>query len=304
MGKAWSAEDLKILKDAYDAGIQQKEIAKRLNRTYSAVKSKLIKAGFIKPPEKIQVSNGFDDFNIIVPTSGGKDSLACLLLALEMFPEKEILPVFNDTGWEHPATYEYLDTLEDFIQIKIIRIVTQSLPELIRKKQQFPFARGRFCTSYLKQHAFRNYYRDHIYDGTNWEVWYGMRQQESTNRARRYFDISYDDLFDPEDVFPSEFSKKARKTLRMRLPVADWSTNEIFSYIKYYNAPLNPLYAEGNKRVGCYPCMLASKPQQELMLNTEYGKKRLEEISILEKEIGKKYEMFDTDQGSCELCKI
>ena len=40
------------------------------------------------------------------------------------------------------------------------------------------------------------------------------------------------------------------------------------------------------------------------MLETEFGRERLKIIKQLEKEIGKKYEMFDTDQGSCEVCKI
>lgn len=46
---------------------------------------------------------------IIVSVSGGKDSTAMLLKALEEHPREQIMPVFCDTGWEHPAVYEYLD---------------------------------------------------------------------------------------------------------------------------------------------------------------------------------------------------
>lgn len=68
---------------------------------------------------------------------------------------------------------------------------------------------------------------------------------------------------------------------------------------------VNPLYNEGtNDRVGCYPCMLAGKKVQEKMLSTEFGQQRLQEIKVLEEKIGKKYEMYDTDQGSCEICKM
>ena len=50
---------------------------------------------------------------IIVPVSGGKDSTASLCLAIDKVGVKNVVPVFNDTGWEHPLTYEYLDYLND-----------------------------------------------------------------------------------------------------------------------------------------------------------------------------------------------
>jgi hypothetical protein len=50
--------------------------------------------------------------------------------------------------------------------------------------------------------------------------------------------------------------------------------------------------------------MLAGKKVQKAMFATRIGQQRLEVIRHLEKDIGKKYEMFDTDQGSCEICKM
>lgn len=52
------------------------------------------------------------DTPALVSVSGGKDSTATLLLALERLPKDRIFPAFADTGHEHPATYEYLDYLE------------------------------------------------------------------------------------------------------------------------------------------------------------------------------------------------
>lgn len=43
----------------------------------------------------------------VISVSGGKDSTAMLLLAIERGTEN-IRPVFCDTGNEHPLTYDYV----------------------------------------------------------------------------------------------------------------------------------------------------------------------------------------------------
>lgn len=54
--------------------------------------------------------------------SGGKDSLATLLICLENCRKEDVLPIFCDTGNEHEAVYEYLDYLEQVLEIKITRL--------------------------------------------------------------------------------------------------------------------------------------------------------------------------------------
>ena len=247
---------------------------------------------------------------ILVPVSGGKDSTATLLLALDQYPKEDVVAVFNDTGWDHPITYDYLDYLRKRLGIEIHSTQGgkrgKTLVDLIRDMGKFPFGRGRFCTMYLKQYALRDWYTTELYDkDTHYEFWFGMRTQESVQRANKYAGITDQDLFDIADLFPRRYNKKLRATIQVRLPVVEWSTEEIFSYLNHMNIHRNPLYNEGtNDRVGCYPCLLAGKKVQKKMFATEVGQERLQVIKFLEKEIGKKYEMFDTDQGSCEICKI
>jgi len=58
----------------------------------------------------------------VISVSGGKDSTATLLLALERCPRESILPIFCDTGNEHEAVYEYLSYLEQALGISIVRL--------------------------------------------------------------------------------------------------------------------------------------------------------------------------------------
>jgi len=245
--------------------------------------------------------------DIIVPVSGGKDSTACLLLALETHNKEDIIPLHNYTGWDPPKTMQYLDYLQDTLDIEIR--TTQyaeaaTIPELIRLRGQFPYNMGRFCTAELKSSATMRWYWNHgYYHDRKAECWFGMRTKESTNRARKYGGLEEGELLDYKEVFPNTAAKLA-KNVGIRLPVLDWTTEQVFDYIKEKGLKYNPLYDEGNDRVGCYPCVLANKKAQTRMFETEVGKERLEIIKQLEKEIGKKYEMFDTDQGSCEVCNI
>ncbi|MFI8038977.1 phosphoadenosine phosphosulfate reductase family protein, partial [Acinetobacter baumannii] len=69
---------------------------------------------FIKPLHFKRVSFEIPFFPVIniVSISGGKDSAATLLLALEQ-NVSNLLAVFADTGNEHEITYEYVRYLED-----------------------------------------------------------------------------------------------------------------------------------------------------------------------------------------------
>ena len=73
------------------------------------------------------------DYNV-VSISGGKDSTALLLLAIERETEN-LRPVFADTGHEHPEVYAYLDYLEQRLGITIERLVPDFSAQIARKRE-------------------------------------------------------------------------------------------------------------------------------------------------------------------------
>ena len=70
----------------------------------------------------------------VVSVSGGKDSTATLLLALDRFPRESIVPIFCDTGNEHDAVYSYLDYLELALDIRIHRLKADFTEQIAAKR--------------------------------------------------------------------------------------------------------------------------------------------------------------------------
>ena len=46
-------------------------------------------------------------------------------------------------------------------------------------------------------------------------------------------------------------------------PIIDWTTDEVWEFIREYNVPYCSLYDEGFKRLGCIGCPMASKQMRE-----------------------------------------
>lgn len=71
----------------------------------------------------------------VVSVSGGKDSLATLLIAIQRFGVANIIAIFCDTGNEHELTYEYLDYLEVRLGIKIVRLKADFTEQIANKRK-------------------------------------------------------------------------------------------------------------------------------------------------------------------------
>ena len=70
----------------------------------------------------------------VVSVSGGKDSTATLLIALERFGRERVMPIFCDTGNEHAAVYDYLTYLECALGVRIERLRADFSGEFARKR--------------------------------------------------------------------------------------------------------------------------------------------------------------------------
>lgn len=224
---------------------------------------------------------------IAVLVSGGKDSTATLLLALERFTKDRVVPIFTDTGWESEKTYAYLEYLEKVLGIEIVRLKSRkfkNLPHIIEEKHMFPHGNQRFCTHHLKLIPVAEYIAER---GDIDEIWLGMRADESHRRAKKYGHLSPEDTYpyiETATGLPAELRKKL-KNLKARLPIVNWQEADVFRFLAEKGVEPNPLYTLGHSRVGCYPCILGGLREWKACWKTEEGRRNILKLIELEEKI-------------------
>ena len=266
----------------------------------------------------------------VISVSGGKDSTATLLLALERVPREQIVAIFCDTGNEIPVTHEYLDDLESHLGIRIHRLKADLSAEIAAKRRfiardqrtkreyqrvtvrdaqgrivpardsqgliryrtalkkgveiqevvpktrkahgkkvrwsnkakrralavlhptgnpfldlclwkgRFPSRMAQFCTEELKRNIAVTFQLDLIDQGFSVVSWQGIRRDESQNRRN------------------AKHLERIGPKLWAFRPLVDWTAQQTVDFVRSQDCPLNPLYSQGQSRVGCV-CINSNK---------------------------------------------
>ena len=259
-------------------------------------------------------------FKCVVPVSGGKDSQACLKLALKEFETDEILGLFCDTRFEHPLTYSHIDRIRELYGVEVRTVCTGNVEDLVVKYGRFPGNTVRFCTDQLKIIPSKVFYRAlAVEQGSGFQVWLGIRANESRERAKRYSLVADEDTYPPHEISEKMYPKRMHKLgISFRFPIMSWATSEVIDFL---NGEENPLYSQGFDRVGCFPCLAAGdKTKIQSFEFGEFGAEQRKKVAVLEcktgesvfrYQVGQRYEAQekaknDADQGGagCSFCSI
>lgn len=233
---------------------------------------------------------------IIVTFSGGKDSLASLLWTREHLA-KDFITVFCDTGWEHPLTYKYIEEIRQKLGLNLVTLRSKKydgMADLSRKKKRWPSTRARFCTDELKNKPVIDFLLDEVQD--DFIVIQGIRAAESVSRAQMQAQCTYFKYY-TQPYGTDKNGKPKYHTYRRReilsfvkehaadvlRPLFDWSGQQVIDYILSQGLEPNPLYRMGYKRVGCYPCIMAS--QRDILNISRQDPQRIDYIARKEVEL-------------------
>jgi 3'-phosphoadenosine 5'-phosphosulfate sulfotransferase (PAPS reductase)/FAD synthetase len=248
---------------------------------------------------------------ILVPVSGGKDSQAALKLAVEKHGTDVVRGLFCDTQFEHPLTYAHVERLRTMYGVRIDTVCAGSVEAACIKHGRFPGGGARHCTDELKIRPTKVYCRELATEqGEGFEVWYGMRTDESQERASRYAGKVCDELYAPHEVMPSKYPKYLAKLgVMFRLCILDWSEADVMAFVGREH--LNPLYAARFPRVGCFPCLASGdKWKAKAFGFDQFGAAQHAKVIAIEAATGKSVwtskrgkAANDNNQG-CMFCAI
>ena len=225
------------------------------------------------------------DHNII-SFSGGKDSTAMLLLAIERETDN-LSAVFADTGNEHEQTYDYVRYIEQATGVPIRWVKADFSRQIAGKREfvltkwaskwgapqeaidraaaalaptgnpfldmciwkgRFPSTKVAFCSEELKRNPIINQVQKPLLETGNVISWQGVRRNESLNR--RF-------LTERELKMTAE---NGNEMWNYR-PILDWTADDCFEMHRKHGIKHNPLYEQGMGRVGCMPCINARKDE-------------------------------------------
>lgn len=199
-----------------------------------------------KSPREI-LKFAFQHFGNIAISFSGAEDVALIELSHKL---SKPLQVFSlDTGRLHPETYQFLETVRKHydIDIEIMSPDAQKLEAFTKAKGLFSFYEDghKECCGIRKVEPLRRKL-------ATLDAWIsGQRKDQSPSTRSSVPVIEID-----------EGNSNEHRTLIKFNPLANWSSAEVWNYLRMSETPVNALHSKGFISIGCEPCTRPVLPNQ------------------------------------------
>jgi phosphoadenosine phosphosulfate reductase len=169
---------------------------------------------------------------LCVAASFGKDSIVLLHMLRDVRPDLDV--VYLNTGYDFPETVQFIQRMEREWKLRLVEFAPRISVEEQERTLGADLYRtdpGRCC---------------------------GIRKVEPMARALRNYDswitgLRRDETEHRKNIRVVEVANELVKVN----PLASWTSEDIWRYIRANKVPYNPLYDKGYVSLGCRPCTLA-----------------------------------------------
>lgn len=254
----------------------------------------------------------------LVSVSGGKDSTAVYLMALES--GRPFRAVFADVGNEHPETYDYVSRLHERTGGPKVEWVKANFDAEIAAKRLFiardmrtgrdyskpgapSYGRRRRWTNKGKRRALAELHPtgNPFLDLCMWKGRFPSRAAQFCTEELKVVPIGRDVVGPMLKHGPVlqwlgiRAAESVRRSVMPRFnhhesgsmiwrPILGWSEDDVWAMHRKHALLPNPLYAQGSSRVGCWPCHNCRKAEVQLIVeNTPW---EIDRIAEWERRVG------------------
>jgi phosphoadenosine phosphosulfate reductase len=205
------------------------------------------KATLHETPQEViaDAARRFERERLAISFSGAED-----VVLIDMAQRLDLRPVVFalDTGRLHAETYRFFETVRDHYGVAIELLMPQpdAVADLVREKGLFSFLRDGHnqCCSIRKIEPLKRKL-------AGLDAWItGQRKDQSVTRS----DVPHvqeDKAFSTADHRVTKFN-----------PLANWTSSEVWDYIRANDVPFNPLHERGFVSIGCEPCTRPIGPHE------------------------------------------
>ncbi|MBE0523679.1 MAG: phosphoadenylyl-sulfate reductase [Methanosarcinales archaeon] len=198
------------------------------------------------PQERLKYALDNYGPNIAVSFSGAED-----VVLVDMAKKiRDDIRVFSlDTGRLHPETYKFIEKVREHynIPVEIFFANRDDTEKLVREKGLFSFYRDghKECCQVRKVDPLKRAL-------LQLDAWItGQRKDQSPN-TRTYIPVIQQDEF---------FGTPEHPLVKFN-PIANWTSQQVWDYIRDNNVPYNKLHEQGYISIGCEPCTKTVNPGQ------------------------------------------
>lgn len=197
------------------------------------------------PQQILQLALGhFEDLWL---SFSGADDIVVLDMAWKINPQIKAFTL--DTGRLHPETYQFLEKVRKHygIQLEVLSPDQQALEQYVKEKGLFDFYESGHgeCCGVRKIAPLRRKL-------AGVDAWITGQRKDQSPGTRSHV---------PVIEIDSGFSGPGRELVKFN-PLANYTSEDIWNYIRMLEIPYNSLHERGFVSIGCEPCTRPVLPNQ------------------------------------------
>jgi phosphoadenosine phosphosulfate reductase len=188
-----------------------------------------------------------EGFDQIALSFSGAEDVALVDMAAKLKPGVKVFSL--DTGRLHPETYRFLEQVRNHYRLEIELLVPDpaAVEKLVREKGLFSFYKDghKECCGIRKVLPLRRRL-------ATLDAWVTGQRRDQSPGTRASVPVIEDD---------TAFSTAQHRIVKFN-PLSNWTSAQVWQYIRENNVPHNELHARGYISIGCEPCTRAVLPNE------------------------------------------